>query len=583
MNRGATRQTGFMNSIIWSLAGPIRRNVFLSIILGLLVTAAYIGQGALLALALAAVRGAHDYGRAGACVGGLGVLVIIRGMLLFQSEIAAQKTAQVAKESLRERLLTKLLELGPSYANAHQSGKLQETLVDGVEALETYFSRYIPTVFVAWFGCCGVLFCLALVDLSSALVLAPFVALAPAFSRLWTRWQRPRSSGLFGARMEFAAYLLDSLQGLMTLKAFAATGRRRVELVQHAVNLREQAMRTLSVSLIRGGVTGLLSLGGAAVLLSWNAWRVSAGELPPFALFMALFLTREAFRPLDRMEKEFHAAWNGVTAAPSIARLLAAEVAVRETPSPVPVPSRADVVFDGVTFSYEGAERAALSAVSFSIDEHERVALVGPSGSGKTTIAALLLRFFDPGHGAIRIGGVDLRDLSLADLRSQIALVAQDTYLFHGTIADNLRIARPEATQAEIEAAATAAHIDDFIRSLPNRYETDIGERGAQFSGGQRQRLAIARALLKNAPILILDEATSNVDPTGEEAIQKALDHLTAKRTTIVIAHRLSTIRNADRILVLNNGSIVECGTHDELVRRDGLYSKLTLAQETAA
>ncbi len=314
-----------MNNIIWSLAGPIKRNVFLSVVLGLLVTTAYIGQGALLALALAAVWAAHDYARAGACVGGLAVLVIIRGMLLFLSEIAAQKTAQVTKESLRERLLARLLHLGPSYANAQQTGKLQATIVDGVEALETYYSRYIPTVFVAWFGCCGVLVCLALVDFRSALVLAPFVALAPAFSRIWTRWQRSHSSGLFGAKMEFGAYLLDSLQGLMTLKAFAATGRRRVELVRRAVDLREQAMRTLSVSLIRGGVTGLLSLGGAAVLLSWNAWRVSSGELPPFALFMALFLTREAFRPLDRLEKEFHAAWNGVTAAPSIARLLAAE------------------------------------------------------------------------------------------------------------------------------------------------------------------------------------------------------------------------------------------------------------------
>ena len=293
-------------------------------------------------------------------------------MLLFLTEIAAQKTAQVAKESLRERLLAKLLELGPSYANTQQSGKLQATIVDGVEALETYYSRYIPTVFVAWFGCGSVLVFLALVDLRSALVLAPFVALAPAFSRTWTRWQRPRAAGLFSAKMEFGAFLLDSLQGLMTLKAFAATGRRRVELVRRAVSLREQAMRTLSVSLIRGGVTGLLSLGGAAVLLSWNAWRVASGELPPFALFMALFLTREAFRPLDRLEKEFHAAWNGVTAAPSIARLLAAEAAVKETPSPAPVPSRTDVVFDGVTFSYEGTESAALNAVSFSIDERQR-------------------------------------------------------------------------------------------------------------------------------------------------------------------------------------------------------------------
>jgi len=196
---------------------------------------------------------------------------------------------------------------------------------------------------------------------------------------------------------------------------------------------------------------------------------------------------------------------------------------------------------------------------------------------------SLLLRFFDPAQGAIRIGGVDVRDMSLADLRAQVALVAQDTYLFHGTIAENLRMGKPDASDAEIEAAARAANIDDFIRALPLGYRTEVGERGAQLSGGQRQRVAIARALLKNAPILILDEATSSVDPASELAIQTALDRLLEKRTTIVIAHRLSTIRKADRILVLNNGAVVERGTHDELLSHGGLYSKLTLAQGVAA
>ncbi len=241
------------------------------------------------------------------------------------------------------------------------------------------------------------------------------------------------------------------------------------------------------------------------------------------------------------------------------------------------------MAFQNVTFAYDGADRPALDNVSFAIGEHQRVALVGPSGAGKTTVVSLLLRFFDPAQGRIRIGGVELRDLSLADLRAQVALVAQDTYLFHGTIADNLRIAKPDATDAELEAAAQAAQIDEFIRGLPDGYATAVGERGAQLSGGQRQRVAIARALLKNAPILILDEATSSVDPASERAIQTALERLFEKRTTIVIAHRLSTIRQADRILVLNNGAVVERGTHDELVLRGGLYSQLTLAQGAAA
>jgi len=570
-----------MYGTLWSLAGPIRRNVAVSIALGLSVTAAYIGQGVLLAVALAAVLRSHDYARAAWCVGLLLLVVVVRSALLFLAEVAAQKTAQVAKESLRERLLARLLALGPSYANAQESGRLQATIVDGVEALETYYSRYVPTVFVAWFGCSGVIACLAPVDLPSALALAPFVAGAAAFSHFWTRWRESRSN-LFAVKTAFGIYLLDSLQGLMTLKAFAATERRRAELVRRAVDLRQEAMRTLSVSLVRNGVTGLLSLGGVAVLLAWNAWRVSTGELAPFALFMALFLAREAFRPLDRLEKEFHAAWAGASAAPPVAALLAVEARVREAARPFPAPSGADVVFDGVTFAYDGAERPALKEVSFAIGERERVAFVGPSGAGKTTIAALLLRFFDPAAGTIRLGGVDLRDMSLTDLRARIALVAQDTYLFHGTIADNLRIAKPDATAAEIEAAAKSANIDAFIRSLPQGYATEIGERGARLSGGQRQRIAIARALLKDAPILVLDEAMSNVDPASEAAIQEALDHLLAQRTTIVIAHRLSTIRDADRILVLSGGSVVEHGTHDELVSQGGLYARLALAQEAA-
>jgi ATP-binding cassette, subfamily C, bacterial CydD len=572
-----------MTKTLWALAGPIRWNVLASVLLGLVVTLAYVGQGVLLALALGAVFRVHDMARAEWCVAGLFLLLILRGGLLWLSEVAAQRTAQATKESLRERLLAKLVELGPSYANAQQSGRIQQTVVGGVEAIETYYSRYLPTVFVAIFGCLFVLGALALVDWRSALVLLPFVIIVPLFSRTWTRWRRSRSRGLFGVRADFGAYLLDSLQGLVTLKAFSASARRRVELLKRAVALRIEAMRTLSVSLARGGVTGLLSLGGVATVLAWNSWRVADHELPAVALFMTLFLAREAFRPLDRLEREFHSAWNGQSAAPLIADLLAATSPVKEPSAPVAPPRRFDVAFEDATFAYDGSSRPALDGVSFAIAEHSRVALVGPSGAGKSTIVSLLLRFFDPQQGTIRIGGVDVRDMTLADLRAQIAYVAQDTYLFHGTIADNLRLAKPDASDAELAAAARAAHIDDFIRSLPEGYRTEVGERGTQLSGGQRQRIAIARALLKNAPILILDEATSSVDPASERAIQQALERLLEKRTTIVIAHRLSTIRKADRILVLKDGAVVERGTHDELLAQRGLYSALTLAQGEAA
>ena len=571
-----------MSRTLWTLAGPIKRYMAMSVALGILVTIAYLGQGILSALVLATVFRAHNVEGALPYIAGLAALIALRGVLVWTSEVAAQTTASAAKESMRERLLAKLLELGPSFVNEQRSGEIQTMIVGGVEAVETYFSRYMPTVFAAIFGCVGVLACLAWLDPLSAAVLAPFVAAAPLTNNFWRRWRRGKSRGLFVVRADFGAYLLDSLQGLVTLKAFAAIAPRRATLVKKAQELREEAMRTLSISLMRGGVTGLLTLGGVAMLLSWNSWRVASGELAPVVLFMSLFLAREAFRPLDRVEKEFHAAYAGATAAPPIVKLLAAQPSIVETTSPAPAPARSDLQFDGVTFSYGGGE-AALKSVSFNVGEQQRIALVGPSGAGKSTIVALLLRFFEPQTGAILVGGVDIKELGLDALRAQIALVAQDTYLFHGTIAENLRIAKPEASDAEIAAAAEAAQIGDFIRGLPEGFATQVGERGAQLSGGQRQRVAIARALLKDAPILILDEATSNIDPASEQAIQKALARLFERRTTIVIAHRLSTIRSADRILVLNEGAVVERGTHDELLSENGLYSRLTLAQGAAA
>ena len=207
------------------------------------------------------------------------------------------------------------------------------------------------------------------------------------------------------------------------------------------------------------------------------------------------------------------------------------------------------------------------------------MAVVGRSGAGKSTLSSLLLRYFDPTEGAISIGGRDLRTVPLARLRAAIAVVAQDTYLFHGTLADNIRLGRPDATDAEVETAARAARIHDFVATLPDGYATQISERGLSLSGGQRQRIAIARAFLKDAPILVLDEATSNVDAESEAAIHAALDQLTADRTVLVIAHRLTTVRNASRIVVLEAGHVVEVGTHQDLLTRAEVYSELVAAQ----
>jgi ABC-type multidrug transport system fused ATPase/permease subunit len=243
-------------------------------------------------------------------------------------------------------------------------------------------------------------------------------------------------------------------------------------------------------------------------------------------------------------------------------------------------PFERDIVFANVNFRYSDGGDDVLKGLNLTVRKGESVALVGASGSGKTTVARLIPRFFDPQAGSVLVDGFDIRRLTFESLRSQIAIVTQETILFDATIRYNIAYGRLDATDEEIEQAARAANAHNFIMSMPNGYNTEVGERGGQLSGGQRQRLAIARALLRNAPILILDEATSALDNESEKLVQEALDHLMENRTSVVIAHRLSTIRNADRIVVLQDGQVIEEGTHQELLARSGRYLELIRAEE---
>ena len=296
------------------------------------------------------------------------------------------------------------------------------------------------------------------------------------------------------------------------------------------------------------------------------------------ALLVILMLGVEVFRPLRELRILLHQGMLGLSAARGIFALLDAKPVVVDRPAG-PEPLDASAAFEGVTFSYPGGRRPAHVDLSFRVRPGERVAIVGPSGSGKSTVARLLLRFHDPERGRVMIGARDLRELSLEQVRSRVALVSQDTWLFHGTVGDNIRMGKPDASAEELLAAARAANAEEFIQRLPQGYDTIVGERGVRLSGGQRQRIAIARALLRDAPILVLDEALSSVDAESEALIQAALDRLMRGRTTLVFAHRLSSVVGADRILVLDDGRLVEQGTHGELIGRGGAYTRLMAAQ----
>ncbi len=564
---------------LFALIAEVRSNVIVMVLLGLLITGTYVGQGLLTAQVVIRIFERADWASVVPLIGWALGLVLVRAVLLWLREIGAMATSAAVKQRLRRRLYTHLLALGPGYLERTDTGTVRSILVDGVEALEGYLGYYIPQAFVALATPVLILAVLVVIDPLIGGITFVCALLVPVIPQIWDRLLGRYGSSHWQAYAELGAQFLDSMQGMTTLKAFNASVARGEALREAALKLYQATMAQLAISMIRSGVVGLAIGVGTAVAVGIGALRLANGHLDAAGLLIILFLVNECFRPLVDLDAYWHQGYMGVSASTAIFRLLDTQPDIREPARPAPAPTSTAIRFEHVSFAYLDGERPALDGVSFSIAPGETVALVGRSGAGKSTVVSLLLRFFDPQQGEILLDGRPLSAYTTDTLRRMIAVVSQDTYLFHGSVADNLRLGKPDATPAEIEAAARTANAHDFITALPQGYNTIVGERGLKLSGGERQRIAIARALLKDAPILLLDEATASVDAASEALIQNALERLTAQRTTLIIAHRLSTVINADRIIVLDQGRIVESGRHTDLLNSAGVYARLVAAQ----
>jgi ATP-binding cassette subfamily C protein CydCD len=567
---------------LWGFTKNVRGRIFWAVFVGLISAVVGVARLALLGWLLAKIFAGEP---ADALIGPfilVAAIMGLRGVVEYGRNMVAHKTAAIVQIQLREQMYAKVVELGPAHFGLQRTGDVILSLVDGVEQLEVYFGQYLPQLFVAVLTPIGIFCFVAFLDLPVAAVLTAFALLTFVAPALFHKWDSANSLARAQAYKAFASEFLDSVQGLSTLKSFGQSAARTKLLEEKAEALFSSTLWVLATNSLSRGITDTGIAVGAAATLALGAYRVIDGAMSLQALLIVLMMGIEVYRPLREMRALMHDGMVAQAAAFSVFDLLDAKPGVTDTALRAPVGDMAPTVeFDHVTFSYPGGRHAAHQGLTFKVEVGEKIGVVGSSGAGKSTIVKLLSRTYDPTAGVIRLGGHDLRDLRFDEIRSHLAIVSQDTYLFHGTVEENIRFGKPDASREALEASAQAANAHLFIKQLPQGYDTVIGERGLKLSGGQRQRLAIARALLRDAPILVLDEALSSVDAENESVIQEALNRLMKGRTTLIFAHRLSSVIGADRILALDGGRVVESGTHAELMAAGGVYFSLMESQAT--
>ena len=504
---------------------------------------------------------------------------LLRSGLVWGREVAGQRGAVRVKSELRERLIAHVLRLGPSYTKEERTGELVTTAAEGVEKLDSYLGRYLPQVFLSVLVPLMIACYILPRDLSSAVLLLVTAPVIPILMILIGGYAEEHTRRQWRALARMGASFLDAMQGLTTLKVFGRSAEEGEKVAAASEEFRRRTMKVLRYAFLSGFVLEFMTAAAIGLIAVTLGVRVISGNMPFEVAFLVLLLAPEFYKPLRELGAHRHAGMEGSAAADRIFEILSTPTRVRRgSGAPDLANDKISIELSGIGYTYPGSGEAVLREISLVLPAGTRTALVGRSGSGKSTLVNLLMRFVDSETGTIRANGVRITDLPAEVWRENLALVPQRPHLFHGSVLENVRLARPDADREEVERAAELAGAAGFIERLPDGYGTSIGERGARLSGGEAQRIAIARAFLKDAPVLVMDEPTSGLDPESERLIRTALERLADGRTGLVVAHRLNTVYSADRIAVLDGGRLAETGTHKELIQNQGLYAGLVNA-----